>query len=437
MKERTTTGKVDSKNWRHQATLRDLLNLLDDIEAMKDHPEHKAKLRQVVIDYGQHLSEEIYLGKRSVPESDDNETIKEFNNRFFGSYDTKGKSSYEEAKQEKGYYDRNDKFIKVLNSRPKDGNDGARNPRWHPIPVNEITPPPPPPPPIDPTNTGDNGIIIDNGGNGGGGTTNGGGGTTNGGGGTTNGGSTSNTSSEAASKVSETPAHNRERKRRSLWLLPLILGATLGVNRCEPTPEKIIPVDTNDNKDTTEVVTKTYTSAEKEHLRYTVEKGEGLLAHQLGIKDEKLVSELYEQCVENLRKGNIPETMKELSNKYQMSKMVNDELGINLDEPEIAVTGWLTMSTSYDNVRQVILDGLLKSKETSPKESMNLTKRLSQANEAAIANNADPRSSQVFTIDYGLYGATEQIGKRIIKNDYVKYGDVVNRVFKDKDGRGY
>jgi len=388
MKNRTVTGKVDSKNWRDQATLRDLLNLLDDIEAMKDHPEHKAKLRQVVIDYGQHLSEEIYLGKREVPASDDAETIKEFNNRFFGTYDTKGASSYEEAKQEKGYYDRNDKFIKVLNSRPKKGNDGARNPRWHPIDVKEVLPPPPPPPPPTEHTGGDTGggtNIAPTGTNGGNGGSSGAGGTP----------TNTNTSTTAAtSKVAEKAANDRERKRRSLWLLPLILGATtLGVHKCNPSPEPVLPIDNNDNKDTTEVVTKTYTPAEKEYLRYTVEKGKGLLAKQLGIKDEATVDSLYNQCVENVRLGKIPQTMKDLAKTYQMSSMVDKELDINLNDPAIQTTGFLLMASSYETEQKAILNGLIDSKEMTPAESVRLNKHLSWANEAAKKHNADAQSS--------------------------------------------
>lgn len=395
-KNRTVQGKAESAAWRREATLRDLLDLLDDIEKIDKHPEEKAKLRQRVIDYGQHLSEQIFLGKREVPATDDNETIKEFNNRFFSTYDTKGKSSYEEAKLPPGYYDKKGKFVRVLSSKPKTGNIGARNPRWHPIPLRDVTPPPPPPvyPPIDPIYDG--------------------------------------------SSASSSDSDKNKRRPLAWWLIPLVLGAATITYRQCTSAEGIPPAGPNEeNKDTTELVTKVYNQNEKIHLQYTVEKGEGLLAKQLGIKDKKLASELYEQCVENIRQGKIPENMKELAKKYQMSKMVDDELGINLDEPEIAATGWLVMSTSYDNVRQVILDGLLESKEMSTKDSIKLDKRLSLANEVAVAHHADARCSQVFTIDYGLYGASKKTKLNIWQDDFVKYQDVVNRVFKDKDGQGY
>lgn len=383
MKKRTVTGKAESKSWRKNATLRDLLNLLDEIEQIDRHPEEKAKLRQRTIDYGQWLSEQIYFGKIKVPESDDNQTIKEFNNRFYSTYDTKGDSSYEEAKLPKGYYDKEGKFISVPSTKLQKGHVGAINPRWHPIPLKEektiIDPPIPP-------------VIKKN-------------------------------------KKSNIP----------WWVVIPVLGGALTVTYRQCTSgEQTAPLNPKEEqKDTIEIVTKAYTPAERDHLQYTVEKGKGLLAKQLGIKDEKTIDELYDLCVENIRQGKIPENMKYLTEKYQMSKMVDDELGINLDEKEITATGWLTIATSYDNVRQAILKGLLDSKEMHIKDSIKLEKRLSQANKVAIDNNADPRCSQVFTKDYGLFGAKDQIGSRIHKNNYVKYRDVVNRVFQDKDGQGY
>lgn len=93
MENKSIPGRAESPRWRKEATLRDILDLLDDIERLNIHPEEKAKLRQRVIDYGQHLSEEIHRGKRKVPASDDNATIKEFNIRMYSTYNTKGKSS--------------------------------------------------------------------------------------------------------------------------------------------------------------------------------------------------------------------------------------------------------------------------------------------------------------------------------------------------------
>lgn len=84
----TVEGKASSKRWKREATLRDIVDALDEITASDMHPEKKAKLRQRVIDYRQFLSQEIYCGRRSVPESDDNETIKEFNLRMVHTYYT-------------------------------------------------------------------------------------------------------------------------------------------------------------------------------------------------------------------------------------------------------------------------------------------------------------------------------------------------------------
>jgi hypothetical protein len=157
MEKKTVQGKAESPKWRREATLRDILDVLDEIDKLQTHPEEKAKLRQRVIDYGQHLSKEIFLGHRQVPDSDDNATIKEFNSRMKDSYKTKGESSYEEARQPAGYYDRKGKFVANPNEIPVDEPHGALNPRWHPIPLKEKKPPIYPPiiPPF--TDTKENG----------------------------------------------------------------------------------------------------------------------------------------------------------------------------------------------------------------------------------------------------------------------------------------
>lgn len=431
---KSVQGKAESANWRKQATLRDLLDLLDDIENIDKHPEEKAKLRQRVIDYGQHLSEQIFLGKKEVPATDDNQTIKEFNNRFYSTYDTKSESSYEEAKLPKGYYDKEGKFISVPSTKLQKGHVGAINPRWHPIPLRDETPPPPPPPPFDWTHT--------NGGNGGktgsddivppvnpihsGGRTGGG-------------GTGGNSGGENIAGESTSSNDKNKRRIRPWWLVPLVLGTAAVTFRQCSAGEAIPPADNNENKDTTEVVTKVYTPTEKEFLRYTIEKGQRMTAKQFGVSVEE-GAEIYNQFVENIRNGNIPETMKDLTKTYQMSKMVDKDLGINLDDPAIAATSWMVMGESYDASRKTIHNAITNpEQEPNSAAEMRLQKSLSMANAAAKKHNANEDSNRVVTIDYGLYGATKQTGWAIsfknTKGDKAAYKSIVDNAL-DK-GQGY
>lgn len=363
MEKKSAAGKAQSPRWRKEATLRDILNLLDDIEKLNTHPEEKAKLRQRVIDYGQHLSEEIYFGKRKVPASDDNETIKEFNIRMYSTYDTKGKSSYEEAREPTGYYDSKGKFIANPCPVPADEQHGALNPRWHPIPLKEKDEPVPVP--VIPT---EEDVI--------------------------------------------TPVETGGKFRpRAWWLVPLILGtAAVTFDRCSSAPTA--PSDDKDNKDKTEVVTdtKTLTPAEQDFLRYTVEKGQRMVAKQLGVSVDE-GAEIYNQFVENIRQGKMPESMKQLTATYQMSKMVDKDLGLDLDRPEIAATTWLLMSESYPAISKTVHHAISNpDDEISPKADMKLNKYLSFANEAAKKHNADPEGNRVSTVDYGLHGADKDTG---------------------------
>lgn len=368
MEKKSIPGRAESPRWRKEATLRDILDLLDDIEGLKIHPEEKAKLRQRVIDYGQHLSEEIYRGKRKVPASDDNATIKEFNIRMYSTYDTKGESSYEEAREPTGYYDNKGKFIANPKSVPLDEPHGALNPRWHPIPLKET--PGPIPVPVYPD---DKPVVLE-----------------------------------------DTTASGKRKGclPRAWWLVPLILGtAALTFQKCSSGAEPL--ADNNeDNKDKTEIKsdTNTLTPAEQEFLRYTVEKGQRMVAKQFGVSVDE-GAEIYDQFVENIRKGKVPESLKDLTKKYKMSRMIDSDLDIDLDRPEIAATTWMLMSESYPAIREAVHQAITNpEKEVSAKSEMKLTKYLSFANDAAKKYNVDSENNQVSTVDYGLYGANRKTG---------------------------
>lgn len=198
---------------------------------------------------------------------------------------------------------------------------------------------------------------------------------------------------------------------RAWWLVPLILGtAAVTFDRCSSAPTA--PSDDKDNKDKTEVVTdtKTLTPAEQDFLRYTVEKGQRMVAKQLGVSVDE-GAEIYNQFVENIRQGKMPESMKQLTTTYQMSKMVNKDLGLDLDRPEIAATTWLLMSESYPAIRKAVHQAITNpEKEISAKSDMKLTKYLSFANDAAKKHSVNSESNQVSTVDYGLYGANRKTG---------------------------
>ena len=352
MEKKSIPGRAESPRWRKEATLRDILDLLDE---------------QRVIDYGQHLSEEIHRGKRKVPASDDNATIKEFNIRMYSTYDTKGERSYEEAREPTGYYDKKGKFIANPKSVPLDEPHGALNPRWHPIPLKETQKPIPVP------------IITD----------------------------------EDPVIPAETivPVSGSGCLPRAWWVAPLILGtAAIVFQKCY---SEVAPlVDEDDNKDKTEVKTdaNTLTPAEQDFLRYTVEKGQRMAAKQFGVSVDE-GAEIYNQFVENIRQGKMPESMKKLTDTYQMSKMIDPDLDIDLDRPEIAATTWMLMSESYPAIRKAVHQAITNpEKEISAKSDMKLAKYLSFANDAAKKHSVNPESNQVSTVDYGLYGANRKTG---------------------------
>lgn len=466
MEKKTVSGKAESKHWRREATLRDILDLLDGIEQSNQSPEEKAKLRQRVIDYGQHLSEEIYQGKREVPASDDNETIKEFNLRMYGTYNTKGQSSYEEAKNPRGYYDEKEEFIKNPKYTPNKEPHGAKNPRWHPIPLKEETIITDGPWPRvrgtddtdDRTGGGTGGTGGRTGRSGGGGNSTGGGGRTgrSGGGGNstdtggrTGGGPLTRTSSTQANTngggdlvpTENYPVKQTKNKRRypnPLWFIPLVTLPTT-LSRSDSPEFKTFPEDTKDKK---EIVTDTpvLSQAERITLSYTVSKGQRMVTHQFGLgHDVDKGAEIYNQFVDNIKKGKIPAEMKDLTKTYNMSVMIDEGTGINLDRAEITATTWMVISESYPAIMPIIHRAITNPEtEISAREAMKLKKYLDMAETAAKTHQANPNSNRVVTVDYGLYGADRQTGRSInfrdAQKDVKDYGNLVKRALdKGKD----
>ncbi len=341
MEKKSVQGKAESKRWKREATLRDILDALNEIRDCDKSEEEKAQLRQRVIDYGQYLAKEIYEGRKEVPESDDNKTIKEFNLRMLQSYYVKGKSKYEEAKAPNWYFEKK-KFIKNEGEFVNSGVRNDTNPRWRPIPLKEeemvIVPP------------------------------------------------------VVAKRDSVLP-----------WLLPLI--PLVFANKCGDTGE-IMPVEPVKPK-VDEVVVDTLRASEKSYLRYTVEKGQRMVAHQFGIENGEYI---YNNFVSNADK--MPNEFKELLDKYNMSSMVDEGLDVNLkNRNEIMATTMLLMSETYPNIKNIILNqfehpGMPVSKIELDK----VEKRLKLANLAHQRYGGNEESNLVSDIDYGVFGADKETG---------------------------
>ena len=411
--DKSIQGRAESHNWRSKATLRDLLDLLDDIEASGYAPEDKAALRQRVIDYGQHLSEEIFKGNRKVPVSDDNDTIKEFNLRMFSTYDTKGDTKYEEAERPAGYYDNKDEFIANPDKNRNPEEYGARNPRWHPIPLKEGKGPifPPNDPHVIP--------------------------------------------SEDSAVVPSSASPGIMRKTMDfLWswgkfIVPLVAVGALA-NKCQS--DKDIPPETpvktpdgtilvkvpNTVSEPKIVMGSDQIVSEGDYFGYTVEKGQRMLAKQLGISVDE-GAKLYNQFVTNIEKGNIPESLKKLMDSYKMTKMVAPEIGVNVDDPRVGATNVILMAVSYDAARGILLDAIQHpEKPISPANEVKLKKCSSLANAAAKQYGVNPNSNQVAEYDYGLFGATKKTDLQIVfrnqQKDKADYNNtMVNATQKGKN----
>lgn len=438
LKKKSYQGKIESKVWRHRATLRDILDVMDEINEADISPKQKLALHQKIINFGQVLSLQIYLGQREVPESDDNETIKEFNLRMqHNAYDKYHSDKYSgEPKHGNGYFDENGKFVYVHHytsgvdenvDEDMDivtGGGSFKNPRWHPIPLKETPVTPVPihegdsiePKPI--TNNGD-GVVPPIPGDK-----------------DSNGGvvppvsEVVNNDEVNNPTTTETKEKSGSKKRRiaPVVLPPLVAGAlALGLKECQPSDTLI-----NDpHQDTTEhviPVTPQFNETESNYLEYTVEKGKAMLNNQ-GVQNYDAV---YDNFVENIDK--VPNELKEIIAKYNMGTAKDNNLGIDINEhPQITATTLILMAESYPNIAPVIHNQLQNpGAEISKAQISAIVGRCQLAKQAQIMHCGADDVNQISDIDYGLYGADKETGPSVkfeTKKESKDYTKLVTDVF--------
>ena len=435
--KKSAQGQIESSVWRKNATLRNILDAMDKVNMSEDYsPKQKSALMQRIIDFGQQLSEDIYLGKREVPASDDNETIKEFNLRMqHNAYDKyHSDKHFGEPMHGNGYFDGNGKFVYVHHytsgvdeSVDKDTDIVAeggsfKNPRWHPIPIREETITPNPVPVHDdvvgPTNVVNNGDgiippipVVDNGKSVDGVVT-----------------PTENNNDNTGvvtpnSNVAETTNSNDKKKRRwGAFLLPPVvaIATALGTKECAPSPA-LVP---EPQQDTTEHVITVLSEAESNYLNYTVEKGKAMLKKQ-GIANSE---DVYDNFVSNIDK--VPEGLKDLILQYNMGTAKNDKFGINLnDNPQIAATTLILMAESYPKIASVIHEQIQNpGAEISDVQLSTMDVRCQWAKSAQIKHGGNSEGNQISTIDYGLYGADKDTGPSVKFENYKKANDYTKLV---------
>lgn len=396
MRKKSFQGKVESAVWRKGATLRDILDAMDSINAANIDPRQKNALLQRIIDYGQHLSEQIYLGKRQVPESDDNETIKEFNLRMQDSAYSKyhHKEGYGEPPHGEGYYDENGKFVKVDHYTKQNPNSstrgGSSNPRWHPIPLRDetVSPLPPQPenvvipvvPPVSP-NDNNNGAGVD---------------------------------TTQPTTTHETTKKDKKRRKWPFMLIPIIATVIMAreckssepiVKDAEPAHTTLVnPIPTHSQEDVVEL-----SLADYEYLKYTESKGVGILQNH-NIEDAEQV---YTNCVENTQ--NFPEELKALVEKYNMGNAKDTQRFIDIENnPQVTVTTLLLLAESYSAIEPIILEQIQNpDNELSPVEIAQINSRCKMAEQAYKKHNNEENANHISTIDYGLYGANKQTGPSV------------------------
>lgn len=376
------------------------------------------------------MSKEIHEGKRQVPESDDNETIKKFNIRMYSTYDTKGKSSYEEAKRPTGYYNEKGEFVKDPYPTENQGNRNHKNPRWHPIPLKEenvVIPPhttddPTIIPPVKPLHTDDEkiippvalrdlgkkeNIIPPN----------------------------PQKSASSSKNIKQKPTKDKNKKRRIFpWLaIPLVASATLLIgDKNKSQQQNTTSSDGNDQNPTELVVQqKVLTPSESDYLRYTIEKGQRMFAKQFNVSVDE-GAQIYNQFVENISQGNIPEFIQDQIESHNMSKMVHKELGIDLDRPEIVATTIAVLGESYPAIHNIIDQTINRpEEEINQTNQVRLKKYISMAKNAAQKHEAEDNTNQLVTIDYGLYGASKKTGWAIqfrdTKQDKADYQSIAKK----------
>ena len=165
-------------------------------------------------------------------------------------------------------------------------------------------------------------------------------------------------------------------------------------------------VDKNDG-DNKEVVAIPLSANETSYLRYTVEKGTRMLAHQTGMENAEKV---YLSFVENADK--MPSGLKDLVNKYNMHKMVDEGVNVNLSQRnEIVATTLLLMSETYPNIKDIILEQMQNpQKEIADNDLRKIESRLMLAKNAHTKCGGDENSNLVSDVDYGVFGADKKTG---------------------------
>ena len=445
--KKSAQGQIESSVWRKNATLRNILDAMDKVNMSEDYsPKQKSALMQRIIDFGQQLSLDIYLGKREVPETDDNETIKEFNLRMqHNAYDKYHHDKYYgEPMHGNGYFDEKGKFVYVHHytsgvdeSVDNDtdivsGGGSCKNPRWRPIPLREETVTPIPVPVHDdvvgPTNVVNNGDsivppipVVDNGKVVDGVVTP-----------TDNNNIVNNndqhvvppTTNEGTGDLSEATKSDDKKKRRwgAFLIPPVIVAATaLGVKDCNPAPV-VGPVEPQ--QDTTEHVVTVLSEAESNYLAYTTEKGKAMLNKQ-GIANYE---EAYDNFVSNIDK--IPEGLKELILQYNMGTAKDAKYGVDLkDNSQIAATTLILMAESYPNLASVIHEQIQNpGAEISDMQLKTMDIRCQWAKSAQVKHGGNSEGNQISTIDYGLYGADKDTGSSVKFESYKKANDYTHLV---------
>ena len=469
MEKKSIQGKAESKRWKREATLRDILDALNEIRDSDKSVEEKAELRKRVVDFGQFLAEEIHHGRREIPQSDDNKTIKEFNLRMLQSYYMDRKGVCEEAKSPEGYYNQKNEFVKNNGEFANHGQRNGRNPRWYPIALKDeekvvVVPVRPNIPDGEKPFYGGGGsatsseaepiwkkveeeLFI---------TPNGGGAssqsaepiwkkveeelfiTPNSGGGSGAILSASGAEESGAESFKSTNEDKKSKKNKVLpWLMPLI--PLIMANQCGEKGQEPVVNTGEPKKD--EVKADVLTKQEKDYLKYTVEKGVRMVAYQLGIEDGK---EVYLNFVSNADK--LPDEMKGLAEKYNLHTMKDEKFGVDLENRnEILATTLLLMSETYPNIKEVILEQIKNpQKEMTDRDLERVERRLKLASLAHAKHNGNSFSNLVSDIDYGVFGADKKTGWCVdFMDEYKKlengksasdkeyYGEVVKNTFKN------
>ena len=405
MDKKSFQGRAESAVWKKYVTercdLRAVLDVMDNINAADISPKQKSALMQRILDFAQNLSSHIYYGRVKVPDSIDNETIKEFNLRTQHSAYQKyhWKKHYGEPAHGDGYWDENNNFIEVHHhtSRRTDSKapedvvirGGGTNPRWHPIPLKPTTITP------TPVNPHDNIIPVVPPSPG----TNEGNTTT----GETGVGNTGISGTEKEKRADE----KKKRRRIGAFLIPLIAAGILA-EECQ-TQETIIKDAQTNNTEDVIPATQQFNETESTYLQYTTTKGKAMLTKQ-GIENSDVV---YDNFVNNI--DQMPQAIKDLVTKYNMGTAKDSQLGIDItNNPQVTATTLILMAESYPNIASIIHNQIQNpGSEISQVQLSLLNCKCKMAEQAHRQHNGVDENNHISDIDYGLYGANKNTGPSV------------------------